>query len=300
MNRFIKNILRSGWLLFTGGMLYAQEQEKAIKSLDEGRLEPYKMEVTYNKTSHLLFPSAIKYVDLGSDYLVADKTEVSSNVLRIKSSVRDFDEETNFSVITEDGKFYSFDVSYSNFPLTLSYDLLQLQRNSEKSSGSPVRFEELGEGSPSLTDLVMKTIASSSRRTINHLGSRNYGIQVVLSGVYIHQGKLYFRLDFKNETNIPFPIDFVNFKVADKRSAKRTVLQEKTISPIRMLKSFTEIPDNSSQRNIYLLDQFTITDDQVLLIEIFEKEGIRHQKIEVENADLLGAQLVKDMKLKLK
>ncbi len=82
------------------------------------------MEVTYDKTSHLIFPTAIRYVDLGSEYLIAGKAEDAENVLRVKASVKDFEAETNFSVITNDGCFYSFNVYYSSYPEALSYDLL--------------------------------------------------------------------------------------------------------------------------------------------------------------------------------
>ncbi|MNY48385.1 hypothetical protein D3C86_1837180 [compost metagenome] len=49
---------------------------------------------------------------------------------------------------------------------------------------------------------------------------------------------------------------------------------------------------------MFLLDQFTISDDKVLLIEIFEKNGGRHQTMQVENSDLIKARLVTDMYLK--
>src|SRR5690606_880089 len=93
---------------------------------NKARVKPYKMEVTYNKTTHLLFPSPIRYVDLGSDYLTAGKAEDLGNVLRIKAAVKDFETETNFSVITKDGRFYSFDVIYNAYPDILSYDLSKL------------------------------------------------------------------------------------------------------------------------------------------------------------------------------
>jgi hypothetical protein len=37
------------------------------------------------------------------------------------------------------------------------------------------------------------------------------------------------------------------------------------------------IAGKSTEQNVFLLDQFTIADDKVLLIEIFEKNGGRHQ-----------------------
>ena len=66
------------------------------------------LDVTFDKTVHLIFPSAIRYVDLGSQNIIAGKAEDSENVLRVKASVKDFETETNMSVICEDGSFYAF------------------------------------------------------------------------------------------------------------------------------------------------------------------------------------------------
>ncbi|MNE70363.1 hypothetical protein D3C80_1661510 [compost metagenome] len=49
---------------------------------------------------------------------------------------------------------------------------------------------------------------------------------------------------------------------------------------------------------MFLLDQFTIADDKVLLIEIFEKNGGRNQMFQVENSDLIKSRLITDMHLK--
>jgi hypothetical protein len=58
------------------------------------------------------------------------------------------------------------------------------------------------------------------------------------------------------------------------------------------------IGGKSTEQNVFLLDQFTIADDKVLLIEIFEKNGGRHQTLQVENSDLIKARLIDDMHLK--
>ena len=34
---------------------------------------PYGVQVTFAKTVHIIFPSAVKYVDLGSNYIIAGK-----------------------------------------------------------------------------------------------------------------------------------------------------------------------------------------------------------------------------------
>ena len=83
-----------------------------------------------------------------------------------------------------------------------------------------------------------------------------------------------------------------------KKIAKRTVVQERPMVPLRTYKPLGEIGGKTTEQNVFLLDQFTIADDKVLLIEIFEKNGGRNQMFQVENSDLIKARLITDMHLK--
>ncbi|KAF5027962.1 hypothetical protein DSECCO2_664020 [anaerobic digester metagenome] len=299
MKAIIKMITVIACLIVSFGSASAQQAASNTTKLSMGKVEPYEMVVTYNKTSHLIFPFAIRYVDLGSEYLIAGKAEDAENVLRIKASVRDFKEETNFSVITDDGRFYNFNVRYHPRPATLNYDLLTMQKATYRENGNDVLFEELGGNSPSLAGLLMETIYKRNKRIVKHIGSKSYGIQFLLQGIYVHNGKLYFHTELRNKSNVPFNIDFVNFKVVDKKVAKRTVVQEKPMTPLRMYKPLGVIKGNTTDQNVFLLDQFTITDDKVLVIEVFEKNGSRQQTLQMENSDLVNAKLINDMHLKI-
>ncbi len=283
-------------LLFVGLFIKTFGQQ----SLEQGRVDPFRLEVTYNKTCHLIFPSAIRYTDLGSSYLIAEKAEDAQNVLRIKAAVKDFAEETNFTVITEDGHFYSFNVIYNADPYTLSYDLKKMKDDFEREEGRNVQFEELGFNPPSLTEVALKTIYQQNKRYVRHIASRSYGIQSLLKGIYVHNGKFYFHLEVKNRSNVPFVVDFCTYKIEDKQIAKRTVSQEKQLVPLRQYPGLDVISDNSIAGNVILLDQFTITDEQVLRIEIFERNGARNQVLEVESSDLVTAKPVSEMNIKIK
>ncbi len=278
--------------------LAATAQENEAASLDLGTIPPYHMRVTYDKTSHLIFPSAIRYVDLGSEYLIASKAEDAENVLRVKASVKTFEEETNFSVITDDGRFYNFNVQYSANPPTLSYDLMAMQKNFDKVSASDVLFEELGKTPPSLAGLILETIYKNNKRIVKHIASESFGIQFSLKGIYIHNGKCYFHTQLENQTNVPFSIDFMSFKVIDKKTARRTASQQRPIVPLRIYKTLDEIPGKATDQNVFLLNQFTIADDKLLLIEIFEKNGGRHQTLKIKNSDLVKAKVINSMHLK--
>lgn len=296
----MKNHLKTFWTvaLMIGFALTSFAQRNIKEPLAMGKIEPYRMEVTYDKTSHLIFPTAIRYVDLGSDFMIAGKAEDAENVLRVKAAVRDFEPETNFSVITDDGRFYSFNVFYSPDPSALSYDLLTMRKAVDKAKGNDVLFEELGNSSPSLIGLIMETIYKKDKRTVKHIGAKSFGIQFILKGIYVHNGKYYFHTEVLNRTNVPFEIDFINFKVVDKKIAKRTVVQEKPLTTLRIYKPLDGINGKMTKQNVFLLNRFTIANDKMLLIEIFEKNGGRHQTLQVENSDLTKARLIDDMHLK--
>lgn len=296
MKNYLKTLWAAAFSLSFSLNTSAQQQKAA--GLDLGTISPYSMQVAYDKTSHLIFPSAIRYVDLGSDYLLASKAEDAQNVLRIKAAIRNFEDETNFSVITDEGRFYSFNVQYSPFPKSLNYDLQTMQKAADKASTCDILFEELGKTPPSLVALIMETIYKNNTRIVKHIGSESFGVQFSLKGIYIHNGRYYFHTQLKNSTNVPFSIDFISFKVADKKTARRTASQQLPIVPLRIYKPFDEVPEKDADQNVFLLDQFTIADDKLLLIEVFEKNGGRHQTLELDNSELVKAKLISSMHLK--
>ncbi|MFC2323809.1 MAG: DUF4138 domain-containing protein, partial [Tannerella forsythia] len=103
--------------------------------------------------THLIFPAAICYVDLGSNNLIAGKAEGAENVLRVKAAVRDFETETNLSVICDDGSLYSFNMKYADEPEKLSVEMADFLSQSDgrlPANRSDIYFKELGRESPML------------------------------------------------------------------------------------------------------------------------------------------------------
>ncbi|TRW23658.1 conjugative transposon protein TraN [Flavobacterium zepuense] len=291
----IKNSLLTVLLIIA---VNATAQVKQPDALSLGPITPYAIEVTYDKTSHIIFPAGIRYVDLGSDYIVAGKADDADNVLRVKAATKGFDPETNFSIITEDGNFYSFNACYSDSPWVMSYNLASGQTLVNRSQAADVRFVELGKAPASVTELLMERLYEKDQRTIKDIRSDSYGITFSLRGIYVHEGKYYFHTQIDNGTYVPFVVDFARFKVVDRKVAKRTVVQERTLIPLRTYKPLLPVNGNADERNIFLLDVFTLTKGQVLLIEVFEKNGGRGQVLRVKNSDLLKAKPISKLKFK--
>jgi conjugative transposon TraN protein len=265
-------------------------------------IPPYGLEVTFDKTVHLIFPAAIRYIDLGSANIIAGKADGTENVIRVKAAIRNFKSETNFSVITEEGSFYTFNVKYADEPLLLNVEMKDFVHDGDTlnfpNNAMEVYLKELGSESPMLVRLIMKSIYKNDHRDYNHIGSKRFGIQYLLKGIYTHNGLLYFHTQIKNASNVPFDIDFITFKIVDKKVAKRTAIQETVIYPIRAFNYVTQIVGKSSERTVFTMEKFTIPDDKQLVVELFEKNGGRHQSFIVDNSDIVRANVINDLKIK--
>lgn len=97
---------------------------------------------------------------------------------------------------------------------------------------------------------------------------------------------------------MPFDTDFIRFKIVDKKVAKRTAIQETVIDPVRSYNEILVIDGKSTVRTVYTVPQFTIPDDKILVIELVEKNGGRHQTIRVENSDIVAAKVINELKIK--
>jgi conjugative transposon TraN protein len=265
-------------------------------------IPPHGLQVTFDKTVHLIFPSAVTYVDLGSANIMAGKADGAENVIRVKATKRWFKGETNMSVITEDGSFYAFNVKYAKEP-----DMLNIEMKDFIHDGSAVNrpnnsmdiyLKELGSESPVLVRLVMKSIWKQNERIVKHIGCKGFGIRFLLKGIYTHNGLLYFHTEIKNTSNVPFDVDYIVWKIVDKKVVKRTAIQEQVIQPLRTQNFVLNIDGNSAERTVWTMDKFTLPDDKYLVVELAEKNGGRHQQFVIENSDLVRAKLISELKVK--
>lgn len=264
-------------------------------------IPPHALEVAFNKTTHVIFPSEIVYVDLGDENLVAGLADGAKNVLRVKSAVKSFKSETNLTVITDDGCFFTFNVKFAKEPLLLNIEMTDFIHDGEAvnrpNNGQEIYLERLGQESPMLVKLIMKSIYKQNRREIKHIGSKRFGVQFILKSIYTNNGLLYFHTELKNTSNIAFDIDYISFKIVDKKVVKRTAMQEQVLEPLRAQNYVTVVSGKKSERTVFALEKFTIPDDKQLVIEVAEKEGGRNQSFVVENGDIVRANVIDELSI---
>ena len=165
------------------------------KAMQDGpqQIEPRKIEAGFTKTVHILFPSPVTYIDIGSMDIIAGKADGAENVVRVKAAVRNFAAETNLTVITEDGGFFTFDVYYAENPAvsTLNLTVQEPQPESMKkpaavgypqptapASESRVLLREVGREKPATVKRMLSDIYRQNRTDVKGIRTKKYGIGV--------------------------------------------------------------------------------------------------------------------------
>ena len=282
--------------LMTAAQVTAQTAPEA-----PAEIRPLRIEAGFSKTVHILFPSPVTYIDSGSMDIIAGKADGAGNVVRVKAAVRNFTTETNLTVITEDGGFFSFDVHYAENPAVSTINIsAPKQTTVESGSTQPepaptegrVLLQEVGREKPATVKRVLGDIYRQNRMDVKGVRTKKYGIGVEVLGIYVHNDVIYIHTMISNETNISFEVDARQFIVADRKLAKRTAQQQTPLDILRVCNDPTVVRGHQRQRTVFALQKFTIPDDKVLLWEIIERNGARHQTVEIPAKELLDAKLL--------
>ena len=111
---------------------------------------------------------------------------------------------------------------------------------------------------------------------------------------------MFLHLHLKNTSTVGYDIDYITFKIVDKKVAKRTAMQEQVILPLRSYNQVVSVAGGKEERTVFTLPKFTIPNDKQLIIEMTERDGGRNQTLTVENTDLIRAQTIDNITLKVK
>ena len=270
-------------------------------------IRPLRIEAGFTKTVHILFPSPVTYIDIGSMDIIAGKADGAENVVRVKAAVRNFIAETNLTVITEDGGFFTFDVHYAENPAVSTVNLTVQEPQTKcvkepTAAGDPlspapvtksrVLLREVGREKPATVKRMLSDIYRQNRTDVKGIRTKKYGIEVEVLGIYVFNDVIYMHTCISNDTNISFEVDARRFIVADRKLTKRTAQQQTPLEILRVCNDPAVVRGRQRQRTVFALPKLTIPDDKVLLLEIIEKNGARHQTVEIAAKELLEAKLL--------
>ncbi|MBF9252127.1 conjugative transposon protein TraN [Pontibacter sp. 172403-2] len=266
------------FLVLTNINAYSQNAHGSTVSV----IEPYPLAITYFKTTNLMFPYAIKSVDRGSKDVLAQKATGVENILQVKAGKRGFN-ETNLTVITADGKLYSYVLSYADNP-----SVLNLQFSTAGKPADNTLFSAANPNEAVIQEDAKKVAAE--KKNVRGVKDKKYGIKFRLNGLFIRDDVMYYQIKVTNKSNINYGIDQLRFFIRDQKKPKRSATQEIEIKPLDIQNDASIIAGQSERILVFALPKFTIPDKKYLAIQLMEKNGGRHLELDVHNKTIIKAQ----------
>lgn len=259
----------------TGGYGQTPAQEKPAA------IEPYLLRVTCLKTTALVFPLAVKGVDRGSRDVLVQKAEGTENVLWVKAARKEM-EQASLTVITADGKLYTYLVEYHPNP-----PVLTLRYPGRETAPQPAALL----GAIPNEDVLRAAAAKVAGRKSVSRGDKcgNAGITLQMEGIHVYGDALFCRVNLANKTDIGYSFDPFHFTIRDKKQPRRTAAQERGIRPLLVHNGTAAVKGRSAQTMVFALPKFTIPDGKYLAVEVMEQNGGRHLTLRIKGKAILRA-----------
>ncbi len=248
-------------------------------------IEPYHLTITFNKTTNLVFPFAIKSADRGSKDVLVQKAAGVENILQVKAAKRSFD-ETNITVITADGKLYSYILNYADNPSVLNMSFKNSGEDQTHAFFSTAQLNEAG------VQADAKKVVKSDKN-IKGVRDKRFGIRLHLDAIYIHDEVMFYRITLSNHSNINYDIEQLRFFIRDQKKSKRTATQELEVYPLSIYGDTSVVTGLSDHVFVFAVPKFSIPDNKYLTIQLIEKNGGRHLELKIHNKTVVKARLIK-------
>jgi conjugative transposon TraN protein len=280
MKKLCAVVVTGIFLVLVSNRAYSQNAYSPVKA---SSIKPYHLTITFYKTTNLVFPYSIKSVDRGSRDILVQKAKAVENVLQIKAGRPDF-QETNLTVITADGRLYSYVIKYADNPAMLT---IQFANNTAIVKPAAL-FSTAG--------MNEATIQANAEKVAGENGNgrgpkdKKFGMGLKLNDMYIGDDVMFCQFKLKNRSNISYDIEQIRFFIRDQKNNKRTATQELEIKPLYVYGNPSTVAGQSERIFVFSLAKFTIPDKKYLAVQFMEKSGGRHLSLKIHNKRLVRSE----------
>lgn len=250
-------------------------------------IKPNNVQLSYAKTTSIVFPYAVKSVDRGSQDILVQKAKGVENILLLKAGRQNFT-QTNLTVVTADGKLYSFILNFDDLCPTLN-----LTAGSGSNFDKDVLFSQENENQREIE--LYSQLALSKNNKLYGINTSRFSLQLKVNGIFIHKDIMYFRVLLGNNSRINYEVDQLRFFIRDQKKSKRTASQELEIQPLFATSNFSKISDHSQLTLVFAISKFTIPEKKHFTLQLIEKNGGRHLELNIKNSDLINLEILSNL-----
>lgn len=234
----------------------------------------------------LVFKSPIQSVKSGNPEKLL--TEYTDNSLTLQAIFDDF--RTNISVKTADGLYYSYIVKGTEEKkIKLFYQIATQQAVNLTTTEVPTETTTSEKKNSIEKAVSNQDVAEKLYDQKGFIRSRNIAdykrISLKVKGIYVSQNKLYFLMEFSNDSNIGYRVERIRFATMPiDKSKKRIQSDEREYEPLFFYNHISEIKEKATISTVAVFNKFTLNDNKNLEITLIENEGERTVRLIIPNS----------------
>lgn len=230
--------------------------------------------VSRDKTTALFFKSAVKIISKPtSNFDVSQKEDA---LITIKALDADF-KPTRINVQEiSTAKIYHIPVEYSYGRAGRRIDI---------GGPAPMSVRVIKTADYNYSAVVTQLAEGKRNDVVDH--EKTGGVKAWVDKLSLAGNRIFFRLDIRNKSNLPYEIDFVRFYIRDLKTVARMATHEQEIVPlISTLYKKTSIAHKQEIAKVFGFHRFSLSEDQALNVELYERNGNRHLYLQIKQKDL--------------
>jgi len=264
------------------GLFIFFEGNCQVKPATPSVVSSFPLEICFNKTTNLIFPYPMRSIDRGSQDIIVQKAKGVDNVLQVKANREGFT-ETNISVITSDGRFYSFLVNYESSPRKLNWSFAP-------DSGQQLRCK-LADGEPNDEEVMQFSQKAANSPKFMHVRRTVERLQATVTSIYLKAPMMLLVLELKNRSLVDWTGGSCRLFVCNRHVPKRSALQEREVAIVGQQPDLSVV-GNGTNRVVIPFSGLTIGPSEMLVLRINERQGGRTVELRIRARQLLRARVL--------
>lgn len=235
--------------------------------------------ISQDKTTALFFSSPVALLGAPGKHILINNR--GNGVVTIKASRAMTRLQVLDVQVVSTKKVYRIPVvySYGRAGRRIEYDRSVIKVSL---SNSPIRTEQV----------IARQLVQGKRSNIaTH--EKSGGIKAWINKISLAGKRIFLRLDVRNESNLPYDIDFVRFYIRDRKTVDRTATHEQEIMPqYSTLGKHNAVTKGRDAARVFAFKRFSLSEDEILCIEVYERTGNRHLYLKIKPKHLSRLQVI--------
>ena len=140
------------------------------------------------------------------------------------------------------------------------------------------------------SSLIMKV---KEARSFIRYGKKINSLTISIEKLFVNNEVFWFGFSIRNRSSLSYPVDLLRLFIRDMTKTNRSSVQELEITPI-YLDTVLLVPAKTDTKILIAVSKFTIPDNKVCVLELFETNGGRNVFLEINNRQLFLAKPIPD------